>query len=341
MSERKSAQRLVREAVKDHGRKMKDFNGFALKILRDLDRDPIQAAAIAVRAQDALDEANKIFQHHCIRNNLQKWALDLQRPQSDCEEMLETLRQEQARKERVKQVTQTLEDLGAVTYYGRNMFRPTDSRLIDRRNFSAFSDRIPRDLVEQIDHYVETGEASNISHVCLELTRFTKCEVLRVRAREVELERELKYLGLSRRKDSTLCDAFVCGTSGKTASEVARVMAKFRYLYSGECKEFDKRMSRYHIRPYYHTRPYYHARSYDNYFSDDSSDEDEGALSYREYNQIRRELAAEWTDLPIVWPWLIHRVIWIQRRWREILANPYTKVGRKRLRCEFDSLTNN
>lgn len=59
----------------------------------------------------------------------------------------------------------------------------------------------------------------------------------RVASRKAELDAALRALGLRRRSDSRLCDEFLAGSSGRTASEVASVMAEMKY-YHEYCQEF-------------------------------------------------------------------------------------------------------
>jgi hypothetical protein len=59
--------------------------------------------------------------------------------------------------------------------------------------------------------------------------------------RERELVRALAAVGLNRRRDSSLCDAFVAGRErARTAADVAVVMARFHYLYGGFCEPFSR-----------------------------------------------------------------------------------------------------
>ena len=335
--ERPKRQRDVREAVKRHGRKMKDFNGKALRVLRDLERDPAEAAAVAVRTQDACASAESISVKWCrtITDALIDWAEDLGRPDTERDALLDGLRKQQEREDRCAAVHETLEELGALRYMrvdyhaGGITFIATNDRL------SPIDERVTRGAAV-VQQYVEgtMPDQEEMKRACRELTRCAKLEDLRARAREVELNAALKVLGLTRREDSTLCDAFVRGTAGKTAPEVAQVMAKFRYLYSGACAEFNQAMQCYVISPSGFADEFYSDSEYD-------SDEDDMPMVVTrwEFNQIRRETAAKWTDLPILWPWLTHQVVKVQRWWRAITANPYTKVGQKRLKREFDALT--
>lgn len=359
-TERQERQRRVREAVKRHGRQMKDFGPKPLRVLRDLERDPDEAAAVAMRMQDALAAATATSAtwQHFVANALVEWAQDLSRPDAERDALLDGLRARHERFDRYLAVEETLDALGEMRCY-LNDLNACRLRYIPKNPQLSFSldACLESDAVPVLQRYVDgsgSPDRAEMERACRELTRCAKVEQARIRAREVELNGALKELGLGRRKDSTLCDAFVRGTSGKTAREVAQVMAKFRYLYSGQCAEFNKVMERYVIRDY---RPRRSSR-YESYYEYDSecydsdySDSEDGMtmvdenvmhdvqfVSKRVYNEFRRDFAADWTDLPAVWPWLTYHVVRMQRRWRAILASPYTAAGKRRLRREFDAL---
>ena len=127
------------------------------------------------------------------------------------------------------------------------------------------------------------------------------------------LKEELAKYGMKRRLDSTLCDAYVEGTAGKTAEEVAIIMCRMKYLYEGYCKDFERQLSRvseeieekmkafaereagYSRDPFSDFAGYFPGiRSY-------ACEEVTGGSSFGEY---KRDLADRWTEFPSQWPWM-------------------------------------
>eukprot|EP00873_Tetraselmis_striata_P026900 jgi/Tetstr1/447164/TSEL_034601.t1 len=266
-----------------------------------------------------------------------------------------------ARDARASEVNSVLAGLGELQRFG-SMFAFRDWTLM------AAESRFPREAVARVESYVERGAGcvapEGMRRSCAELTRAVKRERLRRRAREVELAHALRAKGLHRRRDSRLCAAFLNGTVSKTAFEVAEVMARFRFLYGGFSPAFNETLSNYVI---------VDALSDDDdelgselEFGDGDGDahgdgdadadaeaeadgrreyvDEEGArflafpVTQTEFVAARRREAESWSRFPAVWPWLEHKVVRVQRWWRETAANPYTRAGRNRMLREFEEL---
>lgn len=333
-----------REILKElsrYGKRMKDMGYRAKQIAKEIDGGDgvTEAVRVAVRYQSASDAYDALREEsvngrglYLDRKDTETWA----RSTESLAEFLRPVRERLARDARAEEVNRVLNELGELQRYG-SMFSFTDYLL--RRAETRF----PPEAVARVDAYVERGAGSleEVRRACVDLTRVVKQEPLRRRAREVELAHALRAKGLHRRKDSTLCTAFVNGTSSKTAYEVAEVMARFRYLYKGHSPEFNEKLANFVIV---------------DFFSDDDDDEDDayGRREYVDENgelvmafpvtqsqfvEERRRLAEAWTRFPAVWPWLEHKVVRIQRWWRKMASDPYTRAGKNRLLREFDLLT--
>lgn len=123
------------------------------------------------------------------------------------------------------------------------------------------------------------------------------------------LKKELAKYNLTRRKDSTLCDAFVKGTTTKSVEEVAIIMCRFKYLYEGYCKEFNNEIDRIDREiddevdniAEYSRDPF---AGFEGYYRGIRGDACREVTGYYSFADVKRDMANGWKNFPEKWPWM-------------------------------------
>ncbi|KAL9186227.1 hypothetical protein ACHAXT_005465 [Thalassiosira profunda] len=123
------------------------------------------------------------------------------------------------------------------------------------------------------------------------------------------LANELAKYDLKRRSDSKLCDAFVNGTTDKTAEEVALVMCRMQYLYGGYCAEFNKEMRG--IEEAIEAETEFIAKQYadpcssfEGYYSGITRDACHEVTGEYSFGGYKRGVVESWKEFPAEWPWM-------------------------------------
>jgi hypothetical protein len=137
--------------------------------------------------------------------------------------------------------------------------------------------------------------------------------------RSRKLQKALTVVGLVRRSDSRLCDAYVDGTTDKSAVEVATIMCRMKYIYEGCCPQFNRKWEELEQQVEYvveelakrelkfHYAENFGGRNdYEGYYTGITWDacfevSDSSAYSLGE---MRTQLVNGWTEFPSTWPWL-------------------------------------
>ena len=150
---------------------------------------------------------------------------------------------------------------------------------------------------------------------------WTKSFQARAVKRRDELRAELEKLGLARRRDSRLCDAYERGeplARGWSAAQVARKMAEMHYLHGGFCPAYQRRVARVRDEIQREVNYLAGAECEDSDMDYSDADDDDSIDFYpgirgdacralygtRDVGEVFRRIADRWEDWPERWPWL-------------------------------------